>query len=214
MLKIYGADLSTPANKVRFCANHIGLDYEYIQVKVREGEHRSDWYLKINPIAKIPAMDDEGFTLGESGAIAKYLCEKNNSSLYPSVLEKRATVAMWSDFAAIHVNGAMGRILFNRVFFQLANVEKDERSLKDGISFLDRFLPICDKQLSQNKYLAGEDLSLADITLLSSLDPAEVTQVDLSSYDNIVKWRNDLKAQDFYTKCYKEYGEPLKQMTA
>ena len=40
MLKIYGADLSTPANKARFTANALGLKYEYIRVNLREGEHK------------------------------------------------------------------------------------------------------------------------------------------------------------------------------
>ena len=73
MLTIYGADLSSPANKVRFVANHIGLDYEYRRVNLREKEQRQEWFLKINPIGKVPAMDDGGFCLFESGAICKYL---------------------------------------------------------------------------------------------------------------------------------------------
>ncbi len=34
MLKIYGFDFSSPANKVRMCANALGLEYEYIQVNM------------------------------------------------------------------------------------------------------------------------------------------------------------------------------------
>ena len=81
MLKIYGADLSSPANKVRFAANALGLEYEYIQVKLRDGEHKKSEFLKINPVGKIPVIDDDGFVLFESGAIAKYLCVKHNSAL-------------------------------------------------------------------------------------------------------------------------------------
>ena len=83
MLKIYGANLSGPANKVRFTANYLGLDYEYVQVKIREGEHRHPEFLAINPVGKIPAMDDDGFVLFESSAIVRYLAEKHDSDLYP-----------------------------------------------------------------------------------------------------------------------------------
>ena len=79
MLKIYGADLSGPANKVRFVANYLGLKYDYVVVKLREGEHQKPEFLKINPIGKIPAIEDDGFTLFESNAICRYLADKNNS---------------------------------------------------------------------------------------------------------------------------------------
>ena len=48
MLKIYGADLSTPANKVRFVANALEIEFEYVQVKIRDGEQRTEEFLKRN----------------------------------------------------------------------------------------------------------------------------------------------------------------------
>ena len=212
MLKIYGADLSTPANKVRFVANYIGLEYEYVQVKVREGEHRKEEYLKVNPVGKIPAIDDGGFCLFESNAIVKYLCQKNDSDLYPKDLKDSASVDQWIDFSTIHIGAAINRVIFNKVFANFANVEVDERSLEDGLNFLHRFLPVVENQLSKNKFLAGENVTLADLVLLAAIDPMEIIEYDLSPYPNLVIWRNGLKEQDFYTKCYKEYGEPIKRM--
>ena len=95
MLKIYGGDLSSPANKVRFVANYLGLKYEYIAVKLREGEHQKPEFLKINPIGKIPAIDDAGFCLFESNAICRYLADKSSSSVYPRGLQERAIVDEW-----------------------------------------------------------------------------------------------------------------------
>jgi glutathione S-transferase len=80
MLKIYGFEISVPANKLRMCANALGVDYEYIRDNVSEGENRKDEYLAIHPACKVPAMDDDGYILFESNAIMKYLCKKNNSS--------------------------------------------------------------------------------------------------------------------------------------
>ncbi len=212
MLKIYGADLSSPANKVRFAANAIGLQYEYVKVDLRGGEHQKPEFLKVNPIGKIPAMDDDGFKLFESNAMIRYLADKSNSPLYPKGLKERATVDSWIDFGSMHVGAAMAKVTYNRVFAPRRNVPIDENSVKEGISFLGRFLPIVDEQLSKDKFLTGNSMTLADINLLALLDPAEVSGVDLMPYKNIIRWRNDLKAKDFYTKCYKEYGEAL--MTA
>ncbi|MCA9400989.1 MAG: glutathione S-transferase family protein [Candidatus Omnitrophica bacterium] len=212
MIKIYGGDLSSPANKVRFTANAIGIDYEYIQVKIREGEHRTPEFLAMNPVGKIPVLDDNGFIVFESGAICKYLVIKHESSLYPQDLKQRTRVEQWTDFSTLHINTAMSKVIFNRVFYQFAKVEKDERSLQDGINFLKRFLPVVEGQLEENTYLVNDQLSLADLTLLSALDPAEIAEVDLSQYQNLTRWRAGLKQESFYTKCYASYGEPLKRI--
>jgi len=214
MLKIYGADLSAPANKVRMTANYLGLQYEYIRVKLREGENRQEWFKKMNPTCKIPVMDDDGFVLFESGAICKYLCSKHKSPLYPTELKARAIVEQWNDFVVIHVQGALSKIVFNRLFAKFAGAEVDERSVQDGLNFVARFLPIIDEQLGRNPFLCGKELTLPDIALLSALDPCELARVDLSSYKKIVAWRSALKQKEFYTKCYKEYGEGLKAMAA
>ncbi len=210
MLKIYGADLSSPANKVRFAANAMTIPYEYVRLNLREGEHKKDWYLKLHPAGKIPAMDDNGFFLFESNAIIKYLADKAHSSLYPKDLKERAAVDQWIDFSSMHVAMAMSKVVFNRVFYKRFNMELDERSLKDGLNFLNQFLPVVDAQLGKNNYLAGKNFTLADIVLLSALDPAEVASVDLSAYSHLTIWRNGLKKKEFYTQCYQEYGESLK----
>ena len=110
MLTIYGADLSSPSNKIRFVANILSLDYTYRPVKLRDGENRQDWYLKLNPTGKIPVIDDNGFVLFESNAICKYLLEKNNSALYPKDLKQRAIVDQWADFVSMHVSMALSKV--------------------------------------------------------------------------------------------------------
>ncbi len=214
MLTIYGMDFSSPANKVRFAANAMGLKYEYKQVNLMAGEQKSPEFRKVNPVGRVPAIDDDGFKLFESAAIIKYLAEKNNSPLYPKDIKKRAVIDQWIDFGNIHVATALARITFNRVMYKFLNMEKDERSLNDGIKFLGNFLPIIETQLKENKYLAGSEMTLADINLLAVLDPAELSSVDLSAYPSIVNWRKNLKAQSFYTKCHNSLEEVLQNMTA
>ena len=210
MLKIYGSDLSAPANKVRFTANALGLKYEYIKVNLRAGEHQKPEYKKIHPANKIPATDDDGFMLFESSAIIRYLADKANSPLYPKGLKERALVEQWLDFGSMHVGLAFSKVVYNRIFAPMRGVPVDENSLKEGFAFLDRFLPLVDEQLGKTKFLGGNQMTLADINLLALMDPAEVASIDISKYKNIVKWRESLKKADFYTKCFKEYGEALK----
>lgn len=212
MLKIYGSDLSGPANKVRFVANYLGLKYDYFVVKLSEGEQYRPDFLKINPIGKIPAIDDGGFCLFESNAICRYLADKNNSSLYPRRLKERAIVNQWLDFGSMHVAAAVSKVVYNRIFAPIRKIEADERSVKEGLEFLSRFLPVVDRQLENKKFLLGDAITLADFNMLAGIDPVEAAQIDISGYNNICRWRKELKKQDFYTRCHKEYGESLKQL--
>ncbi|OGX08091.1 MAG: hypothetical protein A2Z88_07305 [Omnitrophica WOR_2 bacterium GWA2_47_8] len=214
MLKIYGGDRSSPSNKVRFTANVLGLQYEYIKVNLRAGEHRQPEFLKINPAGKIPAIDDGGFYLFESNAIIRYLADKNNSALYPKGLKERAIVDEWIDFGSMHVGAAMSKVTYNRLYAPSRGESVDERSIQDGLAFLGRFLPVVDDQLGKNKYVTGPTMTLADLNMLALLDPAEASEVDVSKYKNIVRWRNALKKEAFYTKCHKDYLDTVKDIMA
>ena len=214
MLKIYGFDPSTWSNRVRFTANSLGLDYEYIRVNLLAGDGQKDEYLAINPSGKVPAIDDEGFFLFESGAITRYLADKVGSDVYPADLRKRARVEQWTEFAAQHIAKAMERVFFNRVLYQAMNTEKDDNSLREGLRFLDRFLPVADSQLGKYRHFAMDQLTLADFVLLAWLDPAEICDVDLSGYLNITDWRTRLMQQEFYTRCFSSFQEMFRSLTA
>jgi len=109
---------------------------------------------------------------------------------------------------------ALNRVTFNRVMYKLLNVEQDERSLSDGVKFLGQFLPAIEKQLKENKFLAGSEMTLADINLLAVLDPCELSSVDLSGYPSLSNWRKNLKSQSFYTQCHNSLEEVFQAMTA
>jgi len=76
--------------------------------------------------------------------------------------------------------------------------EPDTNSLNEGLKFLDRFLPVIDNQLDESKYLAGDEMTLANFSLLAELDGAEMYDLDLSKYKNLTAWRGNMQAQDFY----------------
>lgn len=214
MLKLYGLNLSAWSNRARFTINRLGLDYEYIPVNLGAGQGQSEDYLKIHPAGKVPAIDDDGFVLFESGAITRYLAAKHESGLYPADLKERALVDQWTCFVVQHIAKAMERVLFNRVVYRIANAEQDQRSLQEGLKFLQRFLPVVNARLGTSTFLAGDALSLADMALLAWLDPVEACDIDLTPYTAIVPWRDSLKQEAFYTACHKDYRDLLQAVSA
>ncbi len=211
MLTIYGSDLSAPAIKVRLAASWMGIEHKWQLVNLREGEQKSEWFLKINPVGKVPAIDDGGFHLFESNAICKYLASKYNSPLYPQDLKQRAAIDQWVDFISFHVSAHLATVVYSRVFAPRFGRPVNEQSLADALKFLDTQIPVIEKQLSAHQYIVGESITLADIVLFAMLEPMEMANFSLSPYPRLGAWRHELKKQPFYTKCYKEYGEMLKK---
>jgi len=178
-MKIYGSDLSFPANKARMAAYAVGIDFDYIQVNLKAGDQRVDTFLDMNPIGKIPVLDDDGFYVFESNAIARYLGKKVNSPLFPSDLQASTTIDQWMEFISHHIGNALGKVLFNTHFYSFMGVEKDERSLSDGRAWLEKYCPVLDSQLKENEFLTGPTMTMADICMLATCDPFQVIDIDM-----------------------------------
>ncbi len=206
MLQIYGSPLSSPSNKVCYVANYLNIPYEFYFINIGAGDQRKPEYLKINKFGKIPAIDDDGFTLGESNAIIQYLSSKHQSSIYPQDIKQRAIVDSWIDYSSLHVMVATSKIMFNTHFYKFADIAKDERSLQDGRQFLEKYLPIVEKQLTDTPFLAGKEITLADIAMIAALDTCEVAHVDLSAYTHLVAWRKKIMNEAFYKKQHENYA--------
>jgi len=209
MLKIYGHFFSAPSNKVRLVASALNLEYEYKQLDLTKGEHKTEIYKEINPLGKVPAIEDDGFTLYESDAIIRYLANKQNSPLYPKEAQSRAKIDQWIDFSYNNVLLSVGKILFNTAFAPSMGVEPNLNSIKDGKKDLVKYLPFLEKQLQTTNYICGDSMTLADIAMIASLEPVEFIKYDIGDYKNIIKWRQHIMTQDFYQNIHKHYAAEL-----
>lgn len=210
MLKIYGHFFSMPSNKVRLCASYLGLPHEYVHVDLQSGEHMKPEYLEINPAGRVPAIDDDGFTLSQSDAICKYLCALSGpSSFYPADIKNQALVNQWIDFSSQHILQAVARLFFNRVVAKMIGENPDEASIKTGDNMLARDLPLMETQLSDNAFICSDKLTLADISLVAAIEPSEMAGVDLSAYPSILKWREKLMGREFYQRVHARFGAEM-----
>lgn len=200
MLKIYANLVSSPCRRVLYVANYLELDYELIELEFRSPEMRGPEYRQIHPLGKVPALEDGDFRLFESGAMCKYLCRKVDSPLFPQEIHEQAIMLQWEDFCLAHVGLAMGKVMFNRTVVQKYGIAPDERSIADGLKWLRRYLPLVERQLSKGRYLCGDQLTLADMSLLATLDAAEDSGVELTPYEALTRWRYHLQGQDFWVK--------------
>ena len=83
-MKIYSFPYSLPSYRVRLAASLMGYDYDITTVDISKGDQKSEAYLKVNPLGKIPSLVDESVTVSDSLAIIRYLARKSdNTNWYP-----------------------------------------------------------------------------------------------------------------------------------
>jgi len=209
MLKLYVHPLSPPSLAAELTAHATGVEFERKVVNLQSGEQRSDDYLAINRAGKVPALEDGDFSISESLTIQRYLARRQGSDLLPEDIQGQARVEQWMDYAAQHVRAPYGRIQFHRLVAPMLGQPSDENTIKMALHLLEQSLPIIDVKLAETEFLAGDALSIADITLLASLDPSEALEIDLEKFPYITRWRQALRERDFYQNVHTHFGAEL-----
>src|SRR6201986_2084961 len=99
MLKFYFNGGPNPA-KVSLFLEESGLPYELVPVDTRKGDQFKPEFLKVNPNAKVPAIDDDGVFVFDSNAILLYLGERTGKFMPPNTPAARGPMLSWLMFVA------------------------------------------------------------------------------------------------------------------
>ena len=184
MITLYTA--ATPNGiKISIALEELELPYQVRPLALGSGEQKQDWFLKINPNGRIPAIVDHDagdFAVFESGAILVYLAEKTGR-LMPQDAKGRSEVMQWLMFQMGGLGPMMGQAnVFTRYFPEhLPSVI--DRYRREGR----RLLEVLDRRLEGREYLAG-DYSIADIASWSWAQSHEWPGIDISRLDNLKRW--------------------------
>lgn len=119
--KLYHFNVSAPSRGALLAARLVGVPVEVIIVDLMKKEQLSESFIKINPQHCIPTLDDNGFVIWESRAIACYLADKygKDDALYPKDVQRRAIVNQRLYFDASFVYPRIRAICVCFTFFSL-----------------------------------------------------------------------------------------------
>ncbi len=94
MLMLYGHPLSAPTREIRVLCHQLNIEYEMVVVQQTEGPYLPE---ALNPLCKVPMIDDDGFVLSEVHAIQRYLVQSRRAAaqLYPAQTKARAVADQW-----------------------------------------------------------------------------------------------------------------------
>ena len=162
MLKIYGRNTSVNVMKVLWACVELNLPFTREDVGGNFGKTREPWYLAMNPNARVPTIDDDGFTLWESNTIVRYLAAKHGrGTLWPDDPKTRADGERWMDWQLSVFGPAI-----TPVFWQLIRTPAEKRDMaavEAGRKASAEALAMLDARLADRDFVAGTALTCGDI---------------------------------------------------
>jgi glutathione S-transferase len=200
-MKLYAHPASTTSRPVLLFCAHENVDVEHVTVDLFTGAHFQEDYLKINPNALVPVLDDDGFILTESSAILKYLADKLNSAAYPKDLQKRARINEIMDWFNTQFYREFGyHMIYPQVFpaHKRPTDEATQSIVNWGLEQSKKALAILDGRwhmlASGGPYLLGDDMTIADFFGAEFVAFGDIVKCDLNGYPNVARWINTMKS--------------------
>jgi GST-like protein len=206
--------------KVSIMLEECGLEYRTIPVDIGGGDQFKPDFLRISPNNRMPAIVDhdplgggEPLSIFESGAILEYLADKSGKFL-PKAPAQRFAVLQWVHWQMANLGPMAGNA--NHFKNYAKNIADDPKQLEYGIKRfvgeVDRLAGVMDAQLNANKYIAGNDYSIADMItwpwsmLLSRMIDEKIWE----TYPNLKRWVDEVGARPAVVKgfqLHRDWGQ-------
>ncbi|TMW42678.1 hypothetical protein DOY81_012243 [Sarcophaga bullata] len=186
----YSATLSTcrVAQWKMEAAKAVGVQLNKKIINLLAGEQLKPEYLKINPQHTVPTLVDGDFVLYESRAIMVYLCEQYDTSKkwYPDCPKQRAVINQRLYFDMGTFYKCFRDYYYPQLGFNAPADPEMYKKVEIAFEFFNTFL-------EGHKFATGDNVTIADISLLASITNFEATTFDIGKYPNVARWYEECK---------------------
>lgn len=200
MLKIYHAR-HTRSLRVVWLVEELGVTHEIKHLPFSPGALRSDEYLSINPFGSLPAIEDGGIRMSESGAICQYLTEKYGKKPFKRDLgdPDYATYLQWIHAGEATLTPPLAQVAAHTV---MRPPEKRVAMIagEAAETFKER-MQVLDLTLGEGGYLLGNDFTAADVMVGYALHLAAMFRLLDDAPDDVRKYWDRLSARDAYKRA-------------
>lgn len=194
MITLYHAPNSRSV-RVYATLEELGLQYEVKQLKFPE-DLRSDAYLKINPLARVPALTDGDVSLFESGAIVQYLLARyGNGRLEPATESAEFPVYLqWFHCAEATFLPPVSDLIQHTMV--LPKEERVPGVIPWSQNRIRANLDVLETALTDREFLAGSAFSAADIMMAYTLHLVKLVQLfNAEDHPNIGAWLEKVESR-------------------
>ncbi len=201
MLTIWGRATSSNVMKLLWLCEELGVPFERVDAGGAFGRTDEAAYRAMNPMARVPTIvEADGFSLWESNTILRYLAGKHapGSALHPAEPRARAAVERWMDWQLGHLNPPMTTILFT--LYRTPEPQRDLAALDRARAEAEGLWAIVEEALADRPWLAGWELSLADIALAPHLHRWMVFPVARRAMPAVGGWHERMMARPGFAR--------------
>jgi glutathione S-transferase len=195
VITLYDYTLSGNCYKVRLLLSLLKIPFSTRAIDLHPGrEHKSDWFLKLNPLGQLPVIDDEGLILRESQAILVYLASRYDESGHwyprhdPSMLGR---ISQWLGFAESLTVTAGAARRHDTLFVEL-DIAKCRAGAHALLRILDEHLWFAE-QGGQPWLCSAEHPTIADLACFPYIMLSEEGGVSRLPYPAIRRWGERVK---------------------
>jgi glutathione S-transferase len=192
---LYGFPQSTYVRTARLACEEKGVAYALEPVEMGSPAH-----LEIHPFARIPAMRHDDFLLYETGAIVRYVDRTfDGPPLQPDRPRAIARMNQWiSSIEDYYYQVMIRELVFPRIVIPSRGGPSDEEMIKVAVPKVEHQLSVLEKTLAADGFLAGAEVSLADLFLLPILFWLARTpegEEALNGYPAVNRWNETVAAR-------------------
>ena len=167
------------------------VEWDPVFVDFFKGATRTPEYRALNVMGEVPVMVDGDMVLTQSGVIQDYITSKT-SKLGAKSADQRREILRWMFFDNHKISSQAGLLRFNMNFLP------EEKRNADVNAFISARmhggLKVIETQLGDTTWLAGDDLTIADIACCGYLYYPEDFTFDRKDYPNIDRWLDAIAA--------------------
>jgi glutathione S-transferase len=199
MLKIWGRATSSNVQKVLWCCAELGIEYERVDLGGPFGGNQDLEYLAMNPNGLVPTVKDGDLVLWESNTICRYLCTvRNGKELYPKDPGARTHVERWMDWQLSSIGPPMGTLLYGLI--RTPPEQRDYAAVEAARRKALGAWTIVDDALKDRPYLAGPNLTLAEITMGTLVYRWHAFSIERPSLKNLKAWYERMRQRSAFKK--------------
>lgn len=198
-ITLWGRRSSGNVQKVVWALEELELAYEHIELGGKFGGTDTPQYRAMNPNGLVPTLSDGDLTIWESHAIVRYLsAEYGSGLLFPVEPRERAIVDQWTDWTATSFQLAWSGLFWAKVRTPLP--KQDPAAISRALANAIRHFEILEARLGQVPFLAGEQLTYADIVAGVSLFRWTTMGIEAPHLPNVDAWHQRLRARPAFVK--------------
>ena len=198
MLTIWGRRSSLNVQKVMWLVGELRIEHRRVDAGGQFGGLDTPEFRAMNPLGRVPVLDDNGIVVWESHSILRYLAAcYGQGRFWSDSAGERSQVDRWMDWAqtAWQPDFLMG-VFWG--FYRTPEPQRNWPAIRDKIARCAIHFQVLDKMLAGRRFLCGNALSLADIAIGTSLFRYFGLEIERPPVPHVEAWYDRLQERSAY----------------